>query len=137
MDGRSHNGRRRKALVQLYAAQLGGLATLTPLQLDAVHRAATTAALLEDVQRRAMNGDRRAKPAEAVKLGNLLARQLRELGIRPGKAKPAPKAATEPEADVTELSGDALLRHVRRLYGADASAERIATYARKEVRRGQ
>jgi hypothetical protein len=135
MDGRSHNGRRRKALVQLYAGQLGGIARLTPVQLDAVRRAATTAALLEDVQRRALNGERRAKPSEVVKLGNLLSRQLRDLGIRPAKAKPAPKPAPQPHSDdVGDLRGDALLRYVKVTYGPSAGAERLVTFSRK-VRR--
>lgn len=90
VDGRSPVGRRRRELINVYSAALGGLAALTDGQRIDVRKAAELTALAEQARARAMRegftdaGDLSAM----VRLESTAARAVRLLGIKPGSAKP-------------------------------------------------
>lgn len=95
VDGRSPVGRRRRELIDIYTAALGGPAALTDGQQIDIRKAAELTALAEQARAAAMQkgfADTGALSA-MVRLESEARRAVKALGIKPGKV-------TEPVADL-------------------------------------
>jgi hypothetical protein len=88
LDGRTRRARRRRELVGIYSAALGGDAVLTEGQRVDIRKAAELVALAEDCRALAMQeGIANAGAISAmVRLESSSARAVRALGIKPAVA---------------------------------------------------
>jgi hypothetical protein len=88
VDGRSPVGRRRRELIDIYSAALGGAAALSEGQLIDIRKAAELTALAEQARARAMReGASGAGELTAmVRLEGMAARAVRSLNIKPATA---------------------------------------------------
>jgi hypothetical protein len=113
VDGRSTVGRRRRELIDIFTAALGGPAALTDGQQIDIRKAAELTALAEQARARAMRegfADAGALSA-MVRLESTAARAVRLLNIKPGSQvkppslveyaarKAAEKAASKPAGE--------------------------------------
>jgi hypothetical protein len=116
LDGRTLVARRRRELIDIYAAALGGAATLSEGQQIDIRKAAELTALAESARARAMReGASGAGELTAmVRLEGMAARAVRALNIKPGAGEPkspsiaeyaarkaAEKAANKPSGEPT------------------------------------
>lgn len=92
VDGRSAVGRRRRQLVDVYVAALGGPTALTAGQWIDVRKAAELTALAEAARAKAMReGTGGAGALSAmVRLESTAARAVRALGLKSGTTTSAP-----------------------------------------------
>lgn len=88
VDGRSAVGRRRRELIRIYTAALGGPTALTDGQLIDIRRAAELVSLAEQARAKAMRqGTGGAGELSAlIRLESTAARAQRALGLKPGTA---------------------------------------------------
>jgi hypothetical protein len=93
LDGRTQVARRRRELIDLYSAALGGPASLSPGQVIDIRKAAELGALAEQARARALR-DGTADASELstmVRLESTAARAVRALSLpKAGPAKVVP-----------------------------------------------
>ena len=89
IDGRTSAGRRRRDLIAGFVAALGGAGAVTAIQQAAVVRVAELMAAAETLRRRALAGET-VDMAALIKLENVAARSVRELGITETERDPTP-----------------------------------------------
>ena len=86
LDGRTRARKRADALAAAFAAGLGG--QITDAQRLAVYNAAALTAIAEDAKARRLSGDTTVSLEDLVRLDNVAARAVKQLGIgrrRPGR----------------------------------------------------
>jgi hypothetical protein len=79
LDGRTRTARRVCEIVETLSKALGRAPNAVE-RMGIVH-AAATAALLEDLQARALRGDPSVTPEQLVKVSNIASRAIRALGL--------------------------------------------------------
>jgi hypothetical protein len=97
LDGRTTLARRRRELIAVYTAALGGAAALSEGQAIDIRKAAELTALAEQARARAMReGFADASELSAmVRLESTAARAVRALNIKPGAGEPKPPSIAE------------------------------------------
>ncbi len=75
--------RRRQELIAAYAAQLGGVDSVTPLQMSDIERAAGLTLLAQEMRAKALRGEQIAI-TDLTRLEGAADRAVRRLGIKPG-----------------------------------------------------
>jgi hypothetical protein len=94
LDGRTMVARRRRELIDVYAAALGGPAALSEGQQIDIRKAAELTALAEQARARAMREGLTdaAEMSAMVRLESTAARAVRSLNIKPGAGNREPVA---------------------------------------------
>jgi hypothetical protein len=97
LDGRTQVAKRRRELLAIYTAALGGPAGLSEGQLIDIRKAAELSALAEQARARAMReGLTDAGEMSAmIRLESTAARAVRALNIKPGAGEPKPPSIAE------------------------------------------
>jgi hypothetical protein len=97
LDGRTQTARRRREMIDVYTAALGGPAALSEGQQIDIRKAAELTALAEQARARAMReGFADAGELSAmVRLESTAARAVRALNIRSGANEPKPPSIAE------------------------------------------
>jgi hypothetical protein len=97
LDGRTLVARRRRELIDIYIAALGGPASLSEGQRLDIRKAAELTALAEQARARAMReGTSDASELSAmIRLEGMAARAVRALNIKPQASQPKPPSLAE------------------------------------------
>ena len=100
VDRRSHAARRFKDAIDALCAEIGaGYADLPESRRALVRTAAAAIVRLEEFQA-ALAAGQATDPDQLVRLGNLLARTLTDLGLSSASERPDPRAGLPTDADL-------------------------------------
>lgn len=93
-DGRTWVVRRARELATLYAARLGEIASDASMTV-AIGKAAELTAIAETMRAHALRGDPAVLPDDLVRVQRLADQAVKQLGIKPGPAKPKGPSLSE------------------------------------------
>ncbi len=93
-DGRSRLMRRRRDLIAIFVADLGGDAAVTPSLMVSVTRAADAVAIAESHRSRALRGEA-INLDDLVRVENIASRAVKALGIKPGAGGAKPPSLSD------------------------------------------